>query len=102
MICVRVKRSVFIRDEAAAATEASGIEAAGMEAPLTEVVGMEAATMPAQRWMGEALLRGAGVAAEKSAELSPVLWQPSDFLSSARVVLGAGAALISAHAKLEP
>ena len=44
---------------------------------------------------GDVLLRGCGGPAEKSVELLPVSWQPSPRLTTAVVVLGAGAGEVS-------
>jgi hypothetical protein len=49
----------------------------------------------AQAPTADVLLRGFGAAVEKSAALLPVSAQPSPFLMSARVALGAGAGAVS-------
>ena len=56
----------------------------------------------AQDWMAEVLLRGFGTAAAKSAVLLPVSAQPSPFLTSALVVLGAVAGAVSKQFADEP
>jgi hypothetical protein len=48
------------------------------------------------------LLRGLGAAVEKSAALLPVSAQPSPFLTSAMVALGAGARAASKQLADEP
>jgi hypothetical protein len=56
----------------------------------------------AQGLTADALLRGFGAAALKSAALLPVSAQPSPFLTSALVVLGAGAGAVSKQLADEP